>query len=52
MDGMNITFLIGNGFDIQMGLKTSYTDFYDNVVASKLTENQIYNSIKDKPTEW
>ncbi|EGT2033270.1 hypothetical protein I2L09_002428, partial [Listeria monocytogenes] len=25
MDGMNITFLIGNGFDIQMGLKTSYT---------------------------
>ncbi|EGP7244840.1 hypothetical protein I0L15_001914, partial [Listeria monocytogenes] len=26
MDGMNITFLIGNGFDIQMGLKTSYTD--------------------------
>ncbi|ELK7957738.1 hypothetical protein RVZ54_002108 [Listeria monocytogenes] len=35
MDGMNITFLIGNGFDIQRGLKTSYTDFYDNVVASK-----------------
>lgn len=25
---MNITFLIGNGFDINLGLKTRYTDFY------------------------
>lgn len=25
---MNITFLIGNGFDINLGLKTSYKDFY------------------------
>lgn len=25
---MNITFLIGNGFDLNMGLKTRYTDFY------------------------
>lgn len=26
---MNITFLIGNGFDINLGLKTRYVDFYD-----------------------
>lgn len=26
---MNITFLIGNGFDLNLGLKTSYSDFYD-----------------------
>ena len=25
---MNITFLVGNGFDINLGLKTRYTDFY------------------------
>lgn len=25
---LNITFLIGNGFDINLGLKTRYTDFY------------------------
>ena len=25
---MNITFLIGNGFDVNLGLKTQYTDFY------------------------
>ena len=26
---MNVTFLIGNGFDLNLGLKTRYTDFYD-----------------------
>lgn len=26
---MNITFLIGNGFDLHLGLKTSFSDFYD-----------------------
>jgi hypothetical protein len=25
----NITFLIGNGFDVNLGLKTRYTDFYE-----------------------
>lgn len=31
---MNITFLIGNGFDINLGLKTKYTDFYNEYIAS------------------
>lgn len=30
----NITYLIGNGFDINLGLKTKYTDFYDEYIAS------------------
>ena len=25
---MNVTFFIGNGFDINIGLKTKYSDFY------------------------
>lgn len=25
---MNVTFLIGNGFDLGIGLKTAYADFY------------------------
>lgn len=28
-NSMNITFLIGNGFDLHLGLKTSFSDFYD-----------------------
>lgn len=31
---MNITFLIGNGFDIKLGLKTRYTDFYQTYIDS------------------
>ena len=26
---MNITYIIGNGFDVNLGLKTRYQDFYD-----------------------
>ena len=29
---MEITFLLGNGFDIQCGLKTSYIDFYKYIL--------------------
>lgn len=29
---MNIVFLIGNGFDINLGMKTSYADFYDDYI--------------------
>ncbi|MBR4111572.1 MAG: hypothetical protein IKK53_00910 [Ruminiclostridium sp.] len=31
---MNITFLIGNGFDVNLGLKTLYADFYDTYIDS------------------
>ena len=38
---MNVTFLIGNGFDVNLGLKTKYTDFYDSYIESnsKLPDN-------------
>ena len=44
---MNITFLVGNGFDINLGLKTRYTDFYPyflahgqkGIITDDITEN-------------
>ena len=33
---MDITFLIGNGFDLAYSLKTSYSDYYTNYVSDKL----------------
>lgn len=44
---MNITFLIGNGFDINLGRNTRYTDFYpyylskkhDDIISKALAEN-------------
>lgn len=44
---MNITFLIGNGFDLNLGLKTSYRDFYkyfvehypDNIIAKAINKD-------------
>lgn len=32
---MNITFLIGNGFDVNLGLKTRYEEFYKYLSANK-----------------
>lgn len=32
---MNITFLLGNGFDIQCGLQTSYINFYKYILKKK-----------------
>lgn len=36
---MNITFLLGNGFDIGLGLKTRYTDFYEVYCKQKENDN-------------
>ncbi|MEB7435267.1 AbiH family protein [Staphylococcus pasteuri] len=46
---MNITFLIGNGFDIQKGLKTRYIDFYNYMNdENKLSEkNMFFKAILD-----
>ncbi|MBC2172949.1 AbiH family protein [Listeria booriae] len=46
---MNITFLVGNGFDIQQGLDTRYTDFYQSIEAE---ENQFYREIEKNPDNW
>lgn len=38
---MNITFLIGNGFDLRLGMKTRYTDIYKGYVASESSSDAI-----------
>ena len=47
---MAITFFIGNGFDLGLGLKTSYEDFYhyfcDNIYSPD-SSNKIYKMIKE-----
>lgn len=50
---VNILYLFGNGFDINLGLKTRYVDFYENYnkkeSTSKLIKNlksEIFNNIK------
>ena len=43
---MNITFILGNGFDIGLGLKTGYEDFYESY--SKLNVSDSGNIIRFK----
>lgn len=43
---MNITFMIGNGFDLNLGLKTKFTDFYDTYFKSELDRN-VPDSVKN-----
>ena len=38
---MNIVFFIGNGFDINLGLKTSYQDFYKYYKKQKSTSDAV-----------
>lgn len=39
---VNFTFVIGNGFDINLGLKTKYTDFYEYIIKNNLSEDNIF----------
>lgn len=48
---MNITFLIGNGFDLNLGLKTSYKDFY-KYYKKKEPKDFIAKSIKSNYELW
>lgn len=43
---MNLLFMIGNGFDKNLGLKTSYTEFYDYYV-NLPSENEIIKKFKE-----
>lgn len=49
---MNITFLIGNGFDLNIGLKTSYYDFYSYFFNKASEKNIIRNWIKEEDILW
>ena len=38
---MNLTFIIGNGFDLKLGMKTRYTDVYESYIKSKSKSETI-----------
>ena len=38
---MNITFLIGNGFDLRVGMKTRFADMYEGYIAQKPKSDNI-----------
>lgn len=48
---MNITFLIGNGFDINLGLKTRYKDFYQYYI-QKEKNDFLAKDIADNYEYW
>ena len=43
---MNVTFLIGNGFDLGIGLKTAYTDFFAVYCSKKEGDTPLIDSFK------
>lgn len=49
---MNITFFIGNGFDINLGLNTKYSCFYPYFIEHARTENMIRNWIDGNEQLW
>ena len=51
---MIVTLIIGNGFDLNMGLPTSYSDFYKYYlqVDSPKSTNLIKQEIGKKPRNW
>jgi hypothetical protein len=52
---MEILYIIGNGFDLNIGLKTSYTDFYNyynSLVSTKEKVNFLKESIAKDYQTW
>ena len=52
---MKILYIIGNGFDLNLGLKTSYKDFYDYYKPVETTKNSIKklkSSISNNYKNW
>lgn len=51
---MNVTLILGNGFDLNMGLPTSYSDFYKYYlqVDSPKSTTLIKQEIGEKPRNW
>ena len=44
---MNITFLIGNGFDLNLGLKTRYTDFLEHYLQDSSDDGDEIKAFKE-----
>jgi hypothetical protein len=52
---LKILHIIGNGFDLNLGLKTSYKDFYDyykSVESSKNSVNNLKTNISSNYSNW
>ena len=52
---MNVVYIIGNGFDLQLGLPTSYSDFYKyytSLESKSESVKKLKEAIKDKPKDW
>ena len=52
---MNITFLVGNGFDIRMGIRSSYKDietYYKDLVKPYECIKQFQDELKEKGEFW
>lgn len=59
---MKVTFLIGNGFDLKIGMKTRYVDMYDSYIAWAQTQKDdkeissfcesLYQDKPNKYTNW
>jgi len=47
---MKTIFVIGNGFDLSHGLKTSYVHFMDSIEHDKITSNDLLYILKDIQT--
>lgn len=52
---MNVVFFIGNGFDINLGMKTRYCDFYDHykkVISESKLVNRLKHEISEGVVNW
>lgn len=49
---MNITFMIGNGFDLACGLKSSYSDVYKGYIKTESKSELIAKFKKDLDENW
>lgn len=54
---MNIVFLIGNGFDLNLGLRTRFTDFYNYYGKMRTDDKRLciqtfLDKIKDSGEDW
>lgn len=45
---MNITFLIGNGFDVGMGMKSRFSDFFPKYCADSIDKEAVSNAVIGK----
>lgn len=49
---MNITFFIGNGFDLNLDLNTRYSDFYPFFIKNASKDNMIKKWLKEDELLW